>query len=63
MSSGLILRKTNWRVDKRFVYAVALLVAYSDEIGTDSGAKWHSIRAKRQSEKSERSDAGFSFIT
>jgi hypothetical protein len=35
---------------------------YSDEIGTDSEAKWHLFRAKRQSEKSERSDAGNLFI-
>jgi len=39
------------------------LGVYSDEIGIDSEAKWHLFRAKRQSEKSERSDAGNLFIT
>jgi hypothetical protein len=39
------------------------LTVYSDEIGIDSEAKWHLFRAKRQCEKSERSDAGNLFIT
>ena len=38
------------------------LGAYSDEIATDSEANRHSRRAKRQSEKSERSDAGILYI-
>jgi hypothetical protein len=37
--------------------------AYSDEIGTDSEANRHAVRANRQSEESERSDAGILFIT
>jgi adenylate cyclase len=36
---------------------------YSDEIGTDSEANRHAVRANRQSEESERSDAGILFIT
>ena len=39
------------------------LNAYSDEIGTDSEANRHAVRANRQSEESERSDAGILFIT
>jgi hypothetical protein len=39
------------------------LAAYSDEIGTDSEANRHAVRANRQSEESERSDAGILFIT
>jgi ribonuclease HI len=39
------------------------LGAYSDEIGTDSEANRHAVRANRQSEESERSDAGILFIT
>ena len=39
------------------------LPAYSDEIGTDSEANRHAVRANRQSEESERSDAGILFIT
>ena len=39
------------------------LTAYSDEIGTDSEANRHAVRANRQSEESERSDAGILFIT
>jgi hypothetical protein len=35
---------------------------YSDEIATDSETKWHSIRANRHSEESERSDAGILYI-
>jgi len=42
--------------------ASAALTAYSDEIATDSEANRHSRRAKRQSEKSERSDAGILYI-
>jgi hypothetical protein len=41
----------------------SLDIEYSDEIGTDSEAKWHLIRRKTQSEKSERSDAGNLLIT
>jgi hypothetical protein len=37
--------------------------AYSDKIGTDSEANRHAVRANRQSEESERSDAGILFIT
>ena len=37
--------------------------AYSDEIGTGSEANRHAVRANRQFEKSERSDAGILFIT
>jgi hypothetical protein len=54
--------KPEQSAEEKAVELTTKAVVYSDEIATDSETKWHSIRANRHSEESERSDAGILYI-